>query len=562
MKAVKDREKFSRVISKTTSDPMNKFIRQAVMSSIGIGIDLQILEIDEFTTEKLLGSGTSSDVRVLVRKDDGQKFAGKFVKREVSTEDFINEATLLNSCPAASSTVIKLVGIITWPRCLVLEFYRNGNLKNALKEDNLNIARGMETEFPFLLRLGYILDICRAVDHLHRANICHRDIAMRNLLLSDDKKHVVLTDFSLSRILKSASKEQKTLTLLLPQKSAPETHRTCSSTCGQEEWLNHYSLKSDIWSLGITMYEIIKKQELGDVKNRKDMPSRFPKEQLPPKKVFNRMQDLWIIILRCWNEVPEERPQSWVLVEEIGMLVADPCYFGHEHDDYICGASKGHRAGGSIFDDLRRDTHSTWSDIACTRHSLSHEHYDEWYSRIGSYCSGSFDIFTLTEEVSPRSRTLSTKRDFFRPNCTKFKFGGLGIQEQPGMGQWMGKQRQRKSLGRGDDSYRWSSTASKPQLVIGKGKKILKMLESVSSAFSSGARLEESNLSKTFGYCSPLSLSFYSTATNIRYCKERHFFKNTRSSNFFCTQASTKEDSTDEESEHFSPSGSSLYYLE
>merc|ERR1719204_1473312 len=128
----------------------------------------------------------------------------------------------------------------------------------------------------------------------------------------------------------------------------------------------------------------------------------------------------------------------------------------------------------------------------------------------------------------------------------------------------MSKQGRLKSHGRSDDSCSWKScsTASKSKLVIGKGKKIFKMIKSVSSVFSSNVIYEESNVSKTSGYCSPLSLSFYSTATNIRYCKERHFFKSTKSSNVFCTQASKKDDSTDEQSEHFSPSGSRLYYLD
>merc|ERR1719320_261477 len=129
----------------------------------------------------------------------------------------------MNSCSNVCSKIVNLFGITTKPRCLVMDYYINGSLDVALLEDDKNTKLGGKTEFPFLLRLGYILDMCKAISELHLRNICHRDIAMRNLLLSDDKKHVLLTDFSLSRAVSSALKTQSTITSILPKESAPET---------------------------------------------------------------------------------------------------------------------------------------------------------------------------------------------------------------------------------------------------------------------------------------------------------------------------------------------------
>merc|ERR1719320_711317 len=186
----------------------------------------------------------------------------------------------MKSCSNACATVVNLVGIITMPKCLVLEYYVNGSLDIALRKDKLNMKRGQkESEFPFLRRLGYILDMCKAVNQLHQVNICHRDIAMRNLLLSDDKENVVLADFSLSRIVSSAIETQSTLTAIVPKKSPPETYR-------KNNWERHYSLKSDIWSLGVTMFEIIDK-ELDEFEDKEELPSGFSMQQLPPAGIFN-----------------------------------------------------------------------------------------------------------------------------------------------------------------------------------------------------------------------------------------------------------------------------------
>merc|ERR550534_1025317 len=196
------------------------------------------------------------------------------------------------------------------------------------------MERGHETEFPFLRRLGYILDMCWALEVLHRNNICHRDVALRNLMLSNDKEHVLLSDFSLSRIMNSATERQATSTALVPQTSAPETfYNSQTSVPEAERWGRFYSLKSDIWSLGIVMFEIVD-MELINVDRKQCLPSRFPSRRLPSKMIFNRMEELWIQVIRCWDEKPERRPQSWEVHEQMEMLSQNPLNIGHENEGY------------------------------------------------------------------------------------------------------------------------------------------------------------------------------------------------------------------------------------
>merc|ERR1719334_3049923 len=98
------------------------------------------------------------------------------------------------------------------------------------------------------------------------------------------------------------------------------------------------------------MFEIIDKEELGDITEINRLP-RFPTERLPSKEVFNRIQDLWILILRCLNERPEDRPQSWDVQEQIETLIADPWNTGTENDNYIRAPFKGITRLDSSIDD-------------------------------------------------------------------------------------------------------------------------------------------------------------------------------------------------------------------
>lgn len=499
----KIKKKFLRRIKTANLDPLRDFKKQMIVSQIDRGSDLKILEMNDFTLKGSLGSGTASEVCLLVRKKDQREFAGKFIKREISASEFINEATILNSCSTTCATVVNLVGIMTTPQCMVLEYYVNGSLDVALLEDSKRIQRGMESEFPFLRKLGFIKDMCTAVNELHQKNICHRDIAMRNLLLSDDKEHVVLTDFSLSRIIGSGMETQSTLNALLPITSAPETLRKSNTIAyGRERFERYYSFKSDIWSLGITMFEIIDK-ELGDIKK---LPSKFPTERLPSTKVFNRMLEFWVLILRCWDKKPERRPQSWEVQECIEGLIENPLDIGNEHEGYISRAlSKGIT---STWEEHTGPSPMSGTQVDCNWMSTGYQ--DELYLGIGS---GSLMLFS--EQESSESIMSALKSNLLK--MSRMKLLGLGEKSQ------QRKRHNRSSLKRDFEKVSNEHLCLPISPIASKNTFARKRN---SSNYSISSYEEPSLISERVAYCPPLNVSFKSEATNIKYCGDRHFFQN------------------------------------
>lgn len=307
--------------------------RDKIISKIDGGSEIE-LDNKDYVVKNRVGSGNFSNVFLLERKDDRRRFVGKFYKDGVCTKEFVREINIMNSCSNSCSTIVRLVGIFTTPKCLVMDYYVNGSLSDALIEDRKNVDRGIPTEYPFLRRLSYILDMCKAVNELHQRNICHRDIAMRNLLLSDDKEHVSLSDFSLSRVVESPFQTQSTLTAIVPAESAPETFSRSSTDTGRKSFGIPYSLKSDIWSIGITMYEIID-HVFCKGQNWEYLPTSFLNKNKPSKWVFNRIDELWYVILRCWQEKSEKRPQSWDLEDRIQNLIENPINVESDHSGYI-----------------------------------------------------------------------------------------------------------------------------------------------------------------------------------------------------------------------------------
>jgi len=555
-----DNKRVLQMIKDANGDPQNAFKRRSIISQIDCMTDLKILEINDFTLKGTLGSGISSEVCLLVRNKDKRKFAGKFINSNISTKDFVNEANIMKSCSTACSTIVKLIGITTYPKCLVLAYYGNGSLDIALRKDNISVERGKETEFPFLRRLGYILDMCKAVHQLHRENICHRDIALRNLLLSDDKEHVVLTDFSLSRVVRSALETQSTLTALVPTKSAPETIRKSKFTSGSQNWERWYSLKTDIWSLGVAMFEIIDK-ELGHIKGNKHLPSKFSRKRQPSANVFNRMEDLWILILRCWSERPAERPQIWDVQERIEKLIEDPLDVVNEADDcYITEVStKGITRIGSISDEQKLMSLSSRYIMQGAYSSMNLD------LTCGSLILDSPTCVNIPEQESADDIMPIMMQDFMRKISSykkrrDAKFQITGAKDQSKNNQkWSrlnivdGENRFNKHLlqpggrcstdGHTDNMYLSQGSLQRLNFPLGKNKsdpsinnpysqvkELRSRLDSASSfqSVSLSSLYEESVTRDRVEYCEPLPGSFRSEATNIKYCKERQFFKSIR----------------------------------
>mmetsp|Transcript_6034 Transcript_6034/g.9293 ORF Transcript_6034/g.9293 Transcript_6034/m.9293 type:complete len:857 (-) Transcript_6034:81-2651(-) len=141
----------------------------------------------------------------------------------------------------SSPHLCKLIGAtdIKGRMSMVMTYYSNGSL------DKLHKSKRMYLE-PLFRRI--VSDVLKGLKFLHSHNVCHRDIACRNLFM-DHNQRVVLGDLGLAVQLQDG------------QDTIAEEERV-----GAWPWLapealrrqNHiYSVKTDIWALGVTCYELL-----------------------------------------------------------------------------------------------------------------------------------------------------------------------------------------------------------------------------------------------------------------------------------------------------------------
>jgi serine/threonine protein kinase len=162
--------------------------------------------------------------------------------------------------------------------------------------------------------------ICDAMMFLADNGIVHGDLACRNVLVfrsdpTEPKKNLVkLTDFGLTRASSLYSvvdnPTRTTMTIIPLRYAAPELFRDMSRL--------KYSEKSDVYSMGILMWEACSYGELpyslldddDDVQQRKLDDERLPRPSLCGDQ-------LWTIINECWHQNPEERPNFQSLKQSL-----------------------------------------------------------------------------------------------------------------------------------------------------------------------------------------------------------------------------------------------------
>jgi len=198
------------------------------------------LKPEDFELLQVVGKGSFGKVFQVRKKDTGQIYAMKVLKKEVllkrkqvvhtQTERRILEGIthpFLVSLRFAFQTEDKLY--------MILDYFTGGELFFHLKSSG---------RFSEELARFYTAELTLALECLHKNTIVYRDIKPENVLL-DEEGHIRLTDFGLSK--ESITGDTLTHTFCgTPEYLAPEVIHGAG-----------YNKAVDWWSLGTLLYEMI-----------------------------------------------------------------------------------------------------------------------------------------------------------------------------------------------------------------------------------------------------------------------------------------------------------------
>lgn len=141
--------------------------------------------------------------------------------------------------------------------------------------------------------------VADALDYAHEAGVIHRDIKPGNLLL-DFKGNIWITDFGLAHVAADVGVTQTgemvgTLRYMSPEQAA-----------GLRVSVDH---RTDIYSLGATLYELLTLRPIFTSQNRPSLLNQiFHEDPVPPRQINRAIPvDLETIVLKAISKSPTDR---------------------------------------------------------------------------------------------------------------------------------------------------------------------------------------------------------------------------------------------------------------
>ena len=192
---------------------------------------------------KLIGKGNYGKAYLVKSMEDNNLYVNKIIDMSQFTkeqlESALHEAEILKSLQHPN--IIRCIDFFVDDKklCLVTEYADLGDLSKIIKYQILSGYYFCEE-----IILNWFTQLCFAIKYIHSKNILHRDLKLSNIFLTS-KGNIKLGDFGIAKILTSKDDLAKTL-VGTPYYLSPEL-------CLKKPY-NH---KSDIWSLGCILYEMM-----------------------------------------------------------------------------------------------------------------------------------------------------------------------------------------------------------------------------------------------------------------------------------------------------------------
>ncbi|KAM6973768.1 tyrosine-protein kinase receptor UFO [Aplochiton taeniatus] len=285
---------------------------EATLNTLGISDELKqklqdvMVDRHKLTLGKTLGEGEFGSVMegLLTQEEAALKVAVKTMKIAICTrsemEDFLREAACMKEFDHPN--VMRLLGVCLqtvesegYPSpVVILPYMKHGDLHSYLLYSRLGDC---PVYLPAQMLIKFMTDIARGMEYLSSKNFIHRDLAARNCMLNENM-NVCVADFGLSKKIYNGDYYRQGRISKMPVKWI-----AIESLADRV-----YTTKSDVWSFGVTMWEIATRGQTPypGVENSEiyDYLRQGNRLKQPP----DCLDSIYAFMFSCWLLSPKDRP--------------------------------------------------------------------------------------------------------------------------------------------------------------------------------------------------------------------------------------------------------------
>lgn len=248
---------------------------------------------DRYEIIKILGEGGMANVYLANDTILDRKVAVKVLRGDLSADDkfvrrFQREALSASSLSHPNIVEVYDVGEDDGNFYIVMEYVEGKNLKQLIRK------RGSLT-LPEVIDI--MMQLTDGLAHAHDAYIIHRDIKPQNILIMDNGL-VKITDFGIAMALNSSQLTQTNSVMGSVHYLPPEQAGGKGST-----------IKSDIYSLGILMYELLSGKLPFKGENAVEIALKHMRDPLPSLRKENDgiPQSVENVVIKSTAKNPKNR---------------------------------------------------------------------------------------------------------------------------------------------------------------------------------------------------------------------------------------------------------------
>jgi serine/threonine-protein kinase len=263
---------------------------------------------DKYRLVRVLGRGGMGVVMEARHVQLGTSFALKFVHRSIIetasvTERFLREARATAALRSEHVCRVFDVGSFEGAPYLVMELLDGTDLERVLRR---------EKRLAPSVACGYLIQACAGVAEAHAAEIVHRDLKPGNLFLmmrAEGTPLIKVLDFGIAKAPEKAELGLTGTDAILGSPAYMSLEQLRSSRL--------VDVRSDIWSLGVILYELVAGRRPFNGEGVADLALRIAMEPIP--KLPHGPAALDVVIGKCLERDPARRYQD---IAELALALA------------------------------------------------------------------------------------------------------------------------------------------------------------------------------------------------------------------------------------------------